>query len=50
MIDPIGREIKNIRFSGHQLTLDGTHLPAGAYWLRIMDEKGRVTCKKIMVE
>jgi polyhydroxybutyrate depolymerase len=47
--DILGQEIKNLNFTGRQLTIDTALLKAGIYYVLIIDEKKKVTKKKIII-
>jgi len=49
-IDLLGKEIKNISFSGKQLTLEKEDMVAGIYFVQITDANKNVVNKKIVVQ
>jgi hypothetical protein len=48
--DVIGKEIKTINFSGKQLTIDKGAMKEGVYFVQIINEKGNVANKKIIIQ
>ena len=50
IMDVLGNEIKTIRFSGKQITIEKEDMKEGIYFLNIIDERKNVTNKKIIIQ
>ncbi len=50
VLDITGRVVKNIQFSGKELTLEKGNLHAGIYILHIVDENGHADTRQIVIQ
>ena len=50
IIDIVGKEVKNITFSGSQLLIEKGELNAGIYFVQVVSEKKIIANKKIVIE
>ena len=50
IMDVLGKEIKNIKFSGKQITLERGDLSPGIYSLQIVSEGEIISNEKIIIQ
>ncbi|MGK4567346.1 T9SS type A sorting domain-containing protein [Flavobacterium sp. 3HN19-14] len=48
--DALGRKIKTYDFKGQLLTIKRDNLEAGNYFIKVIDDKGNVEIKKLLVQ
>ncbi len=49
IVDVLGKEVKNINFSGKQLIIEKGELNAGVYFIQVVSEKEIIANKKIVI-
>ena len=48
--DILGREIKSIKFTGKQMTIDRGEMKSGVYFVQITDEQKHISNRKIIIQ
>lgn len=48
--DVMGKEVNSLNFSGRQLSIERSEIPAGIYFIQVMDEKKNIENRKIIIE
>jgi hypothetical protein len=49
IFDEVGKELKNIKFSGKQFILDRSNFVNGIYYINFKNSNGELVCKKLIV-
>lgn len=50
VINTLGQQVASMQGKGNEMIVDIAHLPAGVYFVRITDEKGRKCVRKVVKE